>query len=271
MFVPMEQERNEVYERIPWEALEQRRRDPSRLVIAAACAVALGALAFAFTRDQAVPPAPPPVSVDSAPSPTSPPVPSSTMTTPLVLAEADLYAVDTERLLDVAAAHAEWFALEYVSVDGSEASRIVLSGLLPAGVPLPEASEGTQVYADWVRAVSVTEVAPLLFEVEVMVRSLASSAEGVFVRQAPRRLTVEVAVGADGSPRVTRPPTEVTATGPTPQALALGVVPETIRFELEATMGAVVGGEPLADGRWRVVVMAADPDGVTRPRTVVVP
>jgi hypothetical protein len=44
-----------------------------------------------------------------------------------------------------------------------------------------------------------------------------------------------------------------------------------VATQVEASGGAVVGGEQLADGSWRVVVMASSPDGVTRPRTVTVP
>lgn len=270
----MEQERHETYERIPWEALDSRRTDPNRLVILVSAAIAVGALAFSFMRGQ---PVAPPESVPEAvvppstiPAATTPP--PSLSPPPMVVSEADLYAVDGERLAAVAAAHAEWFAVEYLAVDGSEASRATLAALLPAGVPLPEAPEGTQVFVDWAGAVSVSETTPLTYEVEVLIRSLVSGPDGGFVRQPPRRLIVEVALDGDGLPRVTRPPSAAAAPQPAAeQAIVLGVLPESVTAEIEATVGSVVGGEALPTGGWRAVVMAVDPDGVTRPRTIVVP
>ena len=118
---------------------------------------------------------------------------------------------------------------------------------------------------------AVTETGPLTFEVEVLVRSLVSGADGDFLRQPPRRLAVEVVVGPDGAPRVARPPTTTDGPGPVAsQPLALGAVPDQVRAEIEATLGPVIGGEAAPGGGWRVVVMATDPDGVTRPRTVMV-
>lgn len=267
----MDPERQETYERIPWEALDNRRRDPNKMVMIVAAAVAVGALAFSFTRNQPVaPPAPAtPVTTVTVPEMSAP---STVPTPPMVVAEADLYAVGEDMLVDAVRTHAEWFTVEYLAVDGSEASKATLASLLPAGVPIPESPEGTQVFVDWAGAVAVTEVAPMTYQVEVVVRSLVSGADGAFVRQPPRRLLVEVIIGADGSPRVARPPqTSMSGDPAEPGALALQSVPEALRAELEATVGTVVGGEAMPDGTWRVVVMVVDPDGVTRPRTVVVP
>jgi len=273
MFVGMDQERQEVYERIPWETLERKGRDPNRMVIAVAGAVALGALAFSFVRNQPaspVAPAPAPV-VEAASAPTLPVAPAATVATPLVVAEADLYAVDEERLLDLARAHAEWFAVEYFAVDGSEQSRASLASLLPEGVPVPEAPPGIQVFVDWARAWSVSEVAALVYQVEVIVKSLVSGPDGGFTRQPTRAVTIEVMIGADGSPRVTRPPTMVEEPRPAPHSLPLTGVPDQVRESVEATHGPVVGGEQLAGGGYLVVAMVTDSDGVTRPRTVLFP
>lgn len=270
-FESMDPERQETYERIPWEALESRRRDPNKTVMIVAAAVAVGALAFSFTRNQPIAPTPEAVAPTTVTVGSVAPVPSTVASPPMVVAEADLYAVEEDLLVDVARAHAEWFAVEYLAFDGSEASRQTLASLLPAGVPVPEAPAGTQVFVDWAGSTAVTEVAPTIYQVEVIVRSLVSGADGAFVRQSPRRLFVEVALGPDGSPRVTRPPQTVVSDTAEPEEMALQTVPEALRAELEATVGTVVGGEAMADGSWRVVVMAVDPDGVTRPRTVLVP
>lgn len=260
-------EREEVFERIPWEALQQPRQDRSRLVMYASGAVVVGALVFAFVRDQPAPVVAPPETT-AITQPASPP---PTVQPPLLRAEADLYAVDRDRLVSAAAAHAEWFAFEYLSVDGSAGSRGTLELLLPQGIPAPEAPEGIQVYVEWARAVGVTEVAPFVFEVEVLVRSMASPAGGGFVRHDPTSLLVEIAIGPDGMPRVVRPPVVGPARAPSPHILGLGPVPDQVREHLESLYASVLGGEPLADGRWRVVVLAVDPDGVTRARSVIAP
>lgn len=273
MFGGMDQERQEVYERIPWETLERKGRDPNRMVVAVAGAVALGALAFSFVRNQpvtSVPPTPGPV-LEAPGVPAETVMPPATVATPLMVAEADLYAVDEERLLDLAMAHAEWFAVEFFAVDGSERSRLTLAALLPEGVPVPEAPVGTQVFVDWVRASSVSEVAPLVYQVEVIVRSLVTGSEGGFSRQPTRLALIEVVVGTDGLPRVTRPPVLVDEPIPTPHVLTLAGVPDQVRQSVEASHGPVVGGEQLADGGYRVVAMVTDADGVSRPQTVVVP
>ena len=48
----MTEERNEVYERIPWETLEKKGGDRQWLLMAFAVAVVVGALAFSFMQSQ---------------------------------------------------------------------------------------------------------------------------------------------------------------------------------------------------------------------------
>lgn len=265
-------ERDEVYERIPWETLEKKGGDRQWLVYAVAGAVALGALAYSFMRNQ--PTAPPPTqavvattvpattvrsNIDSTPS---------TVSSPIVVAEADLYAVDPERLVDQAVSHAEWLALEYVAVDGTEQSRKVLESLLPSGVPLPKAPDGTQVFVDWVRARSVTQTGPVSFDVEVLVRSLVSTGEGGFVRQAPMVVGVGVEIGDDGLPRVSGVPSLGKVAPGSPGKAALNEVPEDLLANMKVGRGNVVGGVQQEDGTWEVVVMTKGPDGVRRPVTL---
>ncbi|MGH8944772.1 MAG: hypothetical protein ACRDVL_01315 [Acidimicrobiia bacterium] len=270
----MESERNEVYERIPWETLDRGGGDRQWLVIAVAGAIAVGAVAFSFMRGQPVPPpASAPIAEPApAPAPTAPveSVPT-TVSSPLVVAEADLYAVDTDHLADLAAAHAEWFAVEYLSVDGSDQSRQVLASLLPSGIPLPEASQGTQVFVDWAGAQAVTETAPLTYQVEVVVRSLVDRGEGGFTRQPATRMEVVVAVGEDGLPRVVRPPRLIETPPSSPAEMALTPVPEAVKSQVESTHGTVVGGVAQPDGTWLVVALVTGADQVTRPVTVIVP
>lgn len=270
----MGEERQEVYERIPWETLERKGGDRQWLLIAVAGAVTVGALAYSFMQNQPAP-APEalaqPVVTAAPPVAVVPPATVTTITTPLLLAEADLYAVDPVDLGRRAAAHAEWFAIEYFAFDGSEQSRSSLQALLPAGLPLPEAPTGAQVFVDWVGTQSVTESGPLQFSVEVVIRSLLSEGDGAFTRQPPRLATVEVSIGEDGRPVVLRPPSVSAAAPAVPVSLTLTPLPIDLQAQVEASHGPVVGGELLADGRWRVVAMVSGLDGVSRPETVVLP
>jgi hypothetical protein len=277
----METERDEVYERIPWETLDRGGGDRQWLIIALAGAVAVGALAFSFMRGQ---PAPAPMATPSVepsapalepsvPAASAPTMdsPSPTVASPLVVAEADLYAADSEHLVALAAAHAEWFAIEYLSVDGSDQSRQTLVSLLPEGIPLPEAPEAVQVFVDWAGARAVTEIAPLEYEVEVLVRSLLAQGDGGFIRQQVTRLEVAVVIGDDGLPRVSRPPRLLEPLASAQSRMPLSPVPEPIKSQVESSLGAVVGGLPQPDGTWLVVAMVTGPDGVTRPVTVTAP
>lgn len=268
----MEEERPEVYERIPWETLDRKSGDRQWMVYAVAGAVVLGALAYSFMRNQPMVSPQSEAVVTTAPATTvtsSMGITPSTVASPVVVAEADLYAVDPELLADQAAAHAEWFAVEFVSVDGAERSRELLTSLLPEGIPLPEAPEGTQVFVDWAGALSVTQTGPALFDVEILVRSLLSTGEGGFVRQPPLVVIVEVSVGDDGKARVTGAPTLAAVDPASPARGLLGEVPADLVDRVETEYGTVVGGHQDDDGTWRVVVMSQGSDGVRRPVTVI--
>lgn len=269
----MEPDRDEVYERIPWETLEAKGGNRQWLVYAVAAALVVGALAYSFTRNQPAPSAPQvqaPVVTSTVPGTTATsaaaPTPSPAAG-PVVVAEADLYAVDPERLIDVAAAHAEWFAVEYVSYDGNTESGRALEGLLPEGTPLPQAPEGTQVFVDWSRATNVVQVGPTEYEVEVTVRSLVAEDASVFARQDPVRLVIPVELDEHGNPRIARPPLLESVDLARQANMSLQVVPPEVA-QTVGVEGEIVGGLQDADGDWLVVVMAPGDDGVTRPVTV---
>src|SRR5690606_17752211 len=190
-------QREEVFERIPWETLERPARDNNRMVMAVAGALVLGALGFSFVRNQPVsqPVVAPPTTIPSQSSP-------ATVQPPVLRSEADLYAVDPDQIARRAASHAEWFVVEYLSFDAAA----TLESLLPVGVPAPRAPEGTRVYVDWVSAISVSDIGGLVYEVEVLARSMAAAPGEGFTRQAPVKVVVDVLVGTDGLPRVLRPP-----------------------------------------------------------------
>lgn len=268
----MEREREEIYERIPWETLERRSGDRQWMVYAVAGAVTLGALAYSFTRNQGgatiVTTVPAVSTLAEAPSVAVPAAPQSTVASPVVVSEADLFAVDPERLVDRVAAHAEWFAVEYLAVDGSEQSQDTLASLLPAGLPTPLAPEGTQVFVDWARASQVTQTGPLDYQVEVLVRSLVSTGDGVFTRQPARLLTVGIRLTGEGEPRVSGVPAILAATPVDRLDIALLEVPDDVAGRMDPARGEVLGGLQGEDGSWQVVIMETGSDGVSRPTLV---
>lgn len=269
----MEEEREEIYERIPWETLEKQGGDRQWLVYVIAGALVLGALAYSFTRNQ--PPSPEVTVAEGSAASTVPATsdqtavvtPPSTVASPVVVAEADLFAVDPERLFDQAAAHAEWLAVEYVSYDGTKESAEVLKSLLPSEIPLPRAPEGTQVFVDWADAVAVTQISQTEFQVDVVVRSLVGHDDAAFVRQQPVRVSVNISLDEEGAPRVMQPPSVAVMDTVPPPNMGLTTVPEEVTATL-AVEGEVVGGRQTPDGDWQVVVMATGADGVKRPVTV---
>jgi hypothetical protein len=277
----MEQERNEVFERIPWETLEEKKGDRQWLLFGVAGAVVLGALAYSYMSSRPVAISTPTTigataasdAVTSAPAVPAPPAaPVVVSTAPMVTAEADLYAVPPERILDRVMAHAEWFVAEYLTVDGSEEGRAVLTSLMPSGVPLPTAPEGMRVFVEWVRAMSVEEIAPLEYRVSVLARSLSASGEEAYRRQPPIQLMVDISMAGEIPQVAAAPSVGPAAVGPSHE-LALGPVPDELgAAALEKSGGSeVVGGTEGHEGRWRVVVLAPGADGVTRPISVEVP
>ncbi len=277
----MEPERNEVYERIPWETLEEKKPDRQWLMLAVAGAIVLGSLAYAWTSSRAAPGSatttatlaqPSTVAATSAPAVSAVAVTPAPAQAPVLTAEADLYAVHPERAIDKATAHAEWFVAEYLTVDGSEESRTTLSALLPAGVPLPVAAEGSRVFVEWVRSIGVEEIGELTYRVTVLARSLAAAGGDDYVRQTPLRFEVDVSV-TDSGPQVITPPMVGSTPVGEPHPLQLTDVPEDVAASAVQGSGGneVIGGFQAADGAWQVIVMAPGADGVVRPVTVPVP
>ncbi|HSK06350.1 MAG TPA: hypothetical protein VK990_02435, partial [Acidimicrobiia bacterium] len=143
------------------------------------------------------------------------------------------------------------------------------TALMPAGVPLPAAEEGTRVFVEWVRASTVEETAPLDYRVTVLARSLAARSDEVYQRQAPLELTVEITL-VDGTPQVVAPPQVRSASAGPASEMTLGTVPEQVgAAALELAGGTdVIGGVQAPDGGWRVVVLVTTPDGVSRPVSI---
>lgn len=272
--VERELQREEVYERIPWDTFERETTNKQWLAYAIAGAIVLGAFAYTFVQNRPVQP-PGPASLEAAQTvvasdpeaavaiPTSPTV--AVTEAPLVTTEADLFAVDPVRLTGQAAALAEWFAVEYVSADGSPESAAALALLMPDGVPLPEAPEGVQVFVDWVGALDAVQNRDGSVDVTVLVRSLVNGEGGLFVRRSPLALIVPIGFGSDGLAHVVRPPTP---TGLAPRQTSsppLTPLADGAAVALPEGVETVLGGATSSKGEALAIVMRRFDDGVLRP------
>ena len=267
---------NETVERIPWETLEAPRADRTWLVYAVSGAVVIGALSYSFFSNR-------PVQIETTPpaaevAVTQPPAPTPIDTTapaavasPVVVAEADLFAVDTEDLRDAAATHALWFAVEYIAQDGSETSREVLASLMPDGVPLPETEEGAQVFVDFAAVMGVDSIAAARYEVRVLIRSLVSGSDASFTRVSPRVVSVSVGFDDQGRAHVVEAPSVALAVAPTRHDLVITTPPEEVVAATISEGEILVGAVPTDGGGWRLIVMREGIDGVVRPTTVATP
>lgn len=272
----MDEKREEIYERIPWETLEKRGGDKQWLVIGVAAAVVVGALAYSFMANRTLPP---PVAVDSQaaapmPQPVAPvPAPVSPVATaPQVVAEADLYAVPPGRLAESAAALAEWFVIEYLTADGTDEGQSVLRNLLPSDVPLPVVPDGTVVFVEWVRAMSVEEDGgPGRFSVEVLARYMTADDGQAYRRVQPEIFTVTVSSDESGDHIVGPPHIGSVVVGAATPVGLMEVPAEILPFVEQLRPGSqIVGGIPYGDGTWEVAIMSPGPGAISRPEMIMV-
>jgi len=273
----MDEQNQEVYERIPWETLEQRGKDKQWLMMGVAAAVVAGSLGFTFVSNRpTLPPAPvttaayPGPSLPSALAP-APPVAPPPETAPSVIAEADLYAIDPERLTSAAAAHARWVIREYLAHDGSTDENATLRSLLPTDVPLPSPPEGVLVFVEWVDSISVEELDVGEYRVEVLARYMVSADGGEYQRVEPELFSVEIGV-VEGVPYLLSAPSVRPLETVVTQGLGLGAIPDEVAASVEALRpgSQIIGGHTDASGVWDVVILAQGPGGVLRPETIVV-
>jgi hypothetical protein len=273
----MDEQTQEVYERIPWETLEQRGKDKQWVMMGVAAAIVAGSLGFTFMSNRSIPPpssvatvtdpgSPPPSTVAPAPPLAPPPE-----TVPSVVAEADLYAVDPERLMSAAAAHARWVIREYLAHDGSSDEKAILRSLLPADVPLPSLPEGVLVFVEWVDSVSVEEIDVGTYRVDVLARYMIATDGGDYQRVDPELFSVEIGV-TDGQPHLLSAPSVTVAETVVTDGVGLDAVPEGVAASVEALRpgSQIIGGRVDGNGVWKVVVLTAGPGGVLRPETIAV-
>ena len=265
----MEDQRPEVFERIPWENLRLDRPDRRWIAYMAAGMIAVGALAYSFASSRAPSVEPlgsvPAMASAATTSPVEPVSPTLGPQPPVtIVSEADLMATQPHRLEMEAVAHAEWFAADFFTIDGADS-------LASGGLERPLAPDGTRVFVDWVRAVGVEETGAASYRVEVMVRSM-TAADGTAYRRDPLRLIAVSVEYGEAGPTVSS----------YPELLAVdwvaGVKPDLVEPPADVSAQAsdltgatsVLGGRPNAGG-WEVVVMVPSAGGVAWPLTVTVP
>jgi hypothetical protein len=278
-------EPDETFDSIPWERLLADPADRRRRLITG-LSIGLAVLAVSVSLTRTLWPVPDTAIVSSQPfDDAAPPVTTST-TAPRpvpspqpLISEADLLAVDPEGAMRAAAGLAEWFFSEYFTVDTPGRWGAVADSVLPVGIGAPP--EGTRTFVDSVHVLSTEQTGSDRFLVTAVVRRLVDRDGSGFERVTPDRFAVEVVMGATG-PVVTGPPRPVAGeaigagSGPdweevppaveaaaTEQVAALGLVAVT------PAGGVSAAGARLAEG-WSVVLLVADPAGMTWPVTVTV-
>ncbi|MEX2134245.1 MAG: hypothetical protein WEB67_08900 [Acidimicrobiia bacterium] len=270
----MDEKNQEVYERIPWDSLEKQGGDRQWLILGIAGAVVAGSLGYSFMSNRPAPLPPLPteaVAAVSAPTTTFAAVPPATpppQPAPSLVTEADLYAVDPDRLAAGAAAHARWVVREFLANDGSS-EQVVLRSLLPADIPLPSTPEGVLVFVEWVDSVGVAEIDVGTFRVEVLARYMVSADGGDYQRVDPEVFTLDIGM-ADGIPRLLGAPGVKAVDSSATASLGLGAVPDAVAAGVEALRpgSEIVGGYVDQGGTWNVVVMATGPGGIIRPEMI---
>ncbi len=240
-----------VTEHIPWEQLTIQPPKDRRMLwygIAAGVLV-VGLLAVVISRlgssgemqpvmPAAAPaaavaqPAPPPAAPDPlavAPAAAPAPVPvAAPLAERSLLSEADLMASGGDVSLRSAAAGAEWFVLEFFTLDPSEPwlERVTAaSGMsIPAAAaPVPPGEE-TVSYVEWTRARSVEQIGADRFRVSVLMRRMVARDGLVYRRLPAEEAVVEMTLEPDGAARAASLPVLGRPAASAPRALS----PETI-------------------------------------------
>lgn len=191
---------------------------PATAPVAAVAQPAAPAAVPAVADPLAVAPA-----VAPAPAPVAAPLAERSL-----LSEADLMASGGDVSLRRAAAAAEWFVLEFFTLDPSEPwlERVTAaSGMsIPAAAaPVPPGEE-TVSYVEWTRARSVEQIGADRFRASVLMRRMVAP-DGVVYRRLPaEEAVVEMTLEPDGSMRAASLPVLGRPVPAPPRALS----PETI-------------------------------------------
>jgi hypothetical protein len=189
----------EIFERIPWEALEKNAGERRWWVYLAAAALFMGGLGVTIGRSTVSPAEPlrpdPPQSpmIIESPEPTTSSVPSPSTTTIAAeettegtWAEADLMAAPVPALETAAASLAEWFIVDFFTRDGT-------------------GDEEGRSFVDWAGPIGLKWLDDARAEVTVLIRRLAAPGEGPYERLADEAWRIVLTL-ADAGWKVTDGP-----------------------------------------------------------------
>jgi len=177
----------------------------------------------------------------------------------------------------LAAMRAEWLVTDFFTVDGDDRIRALLSSIYPEA-PLPHDEPTAASYVEWATAYRVEPQAPGTYRVWVAYRLLVSTEGSGFRRREVSAVTVDLAIGVDGSARILNLPTPATVPHATGAEAAVDFdveVPPGVADRAVATAAAsgwdvdVVGAASTGDG-WTVLMMAGD-SGLRWPVQMFVP
>lgn len=186
----MDEERDvEVFERIPWESLEDK-GDRRWMAYVIAGVIALGAVGVSLGRQMT--PGPEPVPTTAAPVSATPEtvVPATTAEVtaasgpPTTWSEADLMALPAETIETAAMAVAEWYVVDFFTRDGPE---------------------GDRSFVEWVRASQMEWETPTSARVTVLVRRLAATADAPYHRLEAEAWDVEMELDEEAWSVTSRP------------------------------------------------------------------
>ena len=135
---------------------------------------------------------------------------------PTELSEADLRAVEPGSEQQEVAAQAEWFVLEFFTLDPSEPwrDRVQTASGLSLSPDLAPSTPGTTAvsYVEWTRTRSVEQIGQDAYRATVLIRRLVAADGADFRRLPTERATVVLRMGPDGRiraaslPVLTNPP-----------------------------------------------------------------
>ncbi len=204
---------SEEREQIPWSSLvaEPDRAFDRRWLTAAVLVGVVAIVSVAFSlRDRGQPPvlADAVAQMSTSSAAAIEPPPAMVVTEDQLTADhAVMHGPDD---LLVIATRAEWFTMDFFTVDGSTETlssiRAALTQDLRA-VPLPHDEPGPQTFVEWARAVHIDHLGDDSFQVIVVFRTIRASDRG-FDRDPVRAVSFEVAT-SDGKVAVARMPTPV--------------------------------------------------------------
>lgn len=249
----------EIFERIPWEALE---KDGQRRwwVYLGAAALLMGGIGVSIGRGIASPVAPSPVAstpadTTGAAQVTGEPIaprpsmmPSTSVATRGTWAEADLMAAPVPALETAAASLAEWFVVDHFTRDGSN-------------------EEEGRSFVDWAGPIAFEWVEPGRAEVTVLIRRLATSGEGAYQRLPDEAWTVITSLD-DADWKVVDGPYPAEAAGPVIDIEPLeAAVPDQV---VESAGEPVMAASRLGSD-WVIEVEWVDDAGLSWPVRRLVP